>query len=421
MLGFAAYMLVGALLLSLPFARTQPVPLLDNLFNAVSAVSTTGLTANTIGDTYTFFGEFVLLALFQVGGIGFMTLSSVLIIARGQPLSDARLGVLRAGFSVPHYFNLRHFLVQVVVFTFACEIIGAAILYWRFSALGLPDPLWSAVFHAVSAFATAGFSLNASGLEAFRDDWIVNLTITALCFLGAIGFIVVQDVWYSLRLRERLLTFTSKTILWMTLILFLLGSAGVYILTPDLHDLPLATGLLAAAFQAASASTTAGFNTVPIGAIPPASLVVLIILMLIGASPSGTGGGIKTTGVSAILGNLWSVLRARRTVAWLGYEVPIARVLLAFATASLYLLLLMFGVLALAITERKDFLPLVFEAASAIGTVGLSTGITADLSVAGKLVIIALMFIGRCGPLTIGLALVKPADSAHLRPDDLAV
>ncbi len=420
-LGFGAYALIGAVLLTLPIARARGSGFLDNLFNAVSAVSTTGLTTISVSDHYTWFGEAVILALFQIGGIGFMTVSSVFILARGRALGASRVGVLRAGFALPHYFQLHHFLVQVVVFTLACEAIGAAVLWWRFAAAGVESPVWSAVFHSVSAFATAGFSLNNDSMERFAGDPAVNLTIGALSYFGAIGFIVVQDVWYSLKLRERLLTFTSKVILCMTGAVFVLGTAGLYLLEPSVRGLPTGERLLACAFQTMTASSTAGFNTIPIGSMAAPSLVIILIAMLIGASPSGTGGGIKTTSVSAILGNLMSMLRGRTRTAWLGYEIPSARVLMAFAASSLYLILLIGGVLLLTITEDGGFMPIVFEAASAIGTVGLSMGITGGLSDAGKIVVIALMFAGRCGPLTIGLALLRQNGDAALRPDDLAV
>jgi trk system potassium uptake protein len=420
--GFALYATIGALLLCMPFAREQPAGFIDNLFNAVSAISTTGLTTVSVSDTYTFFGEFVLLALFQVGGVGFMTLSSLMILARGKQLPEAQVGILKAGFAVPHYFVMQHFLIHVVVFTAACETAGTLVLWWRFSSLGLDQPLWSAVFHSVSAFATAGFSLNNNSLEGFAGDWVVNFVIGALSYMGAIGFIVAQDVWYTIKLRERMLTFTSKVILAMTVAVFLAGTAVLFLSEPGLRALPLGERFLAAAFQIMTASSTAGFNTIPIGAMTAPGLVVVMLAMLIGASPSGTGGGIKTTSVSAILGNLVSVLRGRQSVVWLGHEVPMVRVLYAFAATSLYLIGLCLGVLMLCFTESKPFLPIVFEAASAIGTVGLSMGITGDLSTAGKLTVISLMFAGRCGPLTIGLALLRPdQDAEQPRRDDLAI
>ena len=421
-LGFATYSLIGAAILCLPFSQTTSGRPIDHLFNAVSAISTTGLTTISVSDSYTFFGEAVILALFQIGGLGFMTVSSVVILARGRALAANRVNVLRAGLSVPHYFVIQHFLIHVVVFTVICEAIGAGMLWWRFSALGVENALWSAVFHSVSAFATAGFSLNNTSMEAFAGDWVVNLVIGALSYLGAIGFIVAQDVWYSAKLRERMLTFTSKVILTTTALVFSLGAIGIFFSEPSIRELPLSERALASCFQIMTASTTAGFNTIPIGAMSAPALVIILIAMLIGASPSGTGGGIKTTSVSAIFGNIFSTLRGRLGVVWLGHEIPMARVMQAFAAASIYLIGLCAGVLFLCLTEAKAFLPIVFEAASAIGTVGLSMGITGDLSDAGKLIVVALMFAGRCGPLTIGLALLGPGSvSDPPRGDDLAV
>lgn len=409
------------ILLCLPISQKVPSHPLDHAFNVVSAVSTTGLTTISVTDSYTRFGQFVILAMFQVGGIGFMTVSSVIILARGRSLSPSRMSVLKAGFALPHYFRIQHFVRQVVAFTIVTETIGTLILWWRFTHHGVDDPLWSAIFHSVSAFATAGFSLYNTSLEPFANDWIVNLTMGLLCFAGAIGFIVFQDVWYSIKLRERLLTLTSKVILWTTAIVFV-GATGLLLITDSsTAHLPMDQRVLACMFQAMSASTTAGFNTIPIGAMPATSLVVLMVAMLIGASPSGTGGGIKTTTVSAIIANLMSVLRGRSAVVWLGHQVPLQRVLYAFAAASLYLVLLAVGIMALTFTEKADFLPLVFEAASAIGTVGLSTGITGTLTPMGKVIVILLMFAGRVGPLTIGLALLSPERDAPTRADDIAV
>jgi len=424
-LGFVSYVIIGTALLCLPFAQQQPGRFIDHLFNVTSAISTTGLTTISVADSYSGFGEFVILALFQLGGIGYMTLSSLIILARGGRISKTRLGILKAGFSVPHYFVMQRFIVHVVVFTFVTESLGALLLWWRFHALGVDQPLWSAVFHSISAFATAGFSLNNTSLEPFRGDWVVNGVIAVLCYLGAIGFIVVQDVYLSLKLREHLITYTSRVILYMTAFIFVVGTATIYCIEPGVRSLPLGEGLMACAFQVMSASSTAGFNTIPIGPLMTATLLVIMVAMVIGASPSGTGGGIKTTSVSALLANMLSVLRGRDRVVWLGNEVPMLRVLFAVASATMYLCLLAVGVTALALTEQKPFLGIVFEAVSAIGTVGLSMGITGDLSTGGKLVITLLMFAGRCGPLTLGLALLRPDEpdeSAAIRQrDDLAV
>ncbi|MDX2115197.1 MAG: potassium transporter TrkG [Planctomycetota bacterium] len=421
-LGFAWYVVAGWLLLCLPVSQAARAPMLDHLFTAASAVSTTGLTTVSVAETYTTFGEVVVLALFQLGGLGFMTLSSVLVLARGGSLSASRAGVLRAGFSVPHYFVLSRFIVHVVAYTAVVEAIGAGVLWWRFSELGVERPLWSAVFHSVSAFATAGFSLHNTSLEAYAGDWVVNVTVGCLCLFGAMGFIVFQDLWYSFKFRERMITFTTKVIVTMTLVIMIGGAMALFFIEPREAGAGWHEHLLVCGFQMVSASTTAGFNTTPIGGLSNASLVVIMLGMMVGASPSGTGGGMKTTTMSALCATVFSILRGRETVRWIGHEVPAVRLLQAVAAATVYLVLLWAGVAALSLTEEASFLALAFEAASAIGTVGLSMGVTGDLSWVGKVIVIGLMFAGRCGPLTLGLALLRPeAREEGVRRDDLAV
>lgn len=421
-LGFLSYALVGMMLLAIPWSTRTRAPLLDHLFTAVSAVSTTGLATVNVGEVYSPLGLVVILVMFQLGGLGYMTLSSILVIASGRPLSDDRLGVIRAGFSLPRNFHPKRFVVHAVVYTGVIELIGTLLLWWRFAALGVEDPLWSALFHSVSAFATAGFGLYGDSLERFRDDLFVNTVIGGLCFAGSIGFIVVQDVWYSVRFRERMLTFTSTVILVLTGAIFVATTLLIYCFEPTIHERGEGSALLAAAFQAMSASTTAGFNTVPIGPLAAPVLLSIIAAMLIGASPSGTGGGMKTTTVSAMSANMLSTLRGRERVVLLGREIPMQRVLLAAAASWLYLIFLAVGVVALAAVERRELMPMLFEAASALGTVGLSMGITGDLSPAGKLILIGLMFVGRCGPLTLGFALLAREHAPRTRPiDDLAV
>jgi trk system potassium uptake protein TrkH len=420
-LGFLSYVLIGVTMLSLPVAQAQPVGFLDNLFGVTSAMSTTGLVTVATGPSYTFFGELVHLLLFQLGGIGYMTISSFIILAAGRSLGQVRRGVLSAGFTLPHYFRIDRFVLHVVVFTLLIESLGAAVLFVEFRQAGVPDALWSAVFHSVSAFATAGFGLYPNSLEDFKHNVPVNLTISILCYAGSIGFIVLQDLWYSIYYRERMLTFTSKVILVLTALVLLIGTPLFYFVEPSIREYGTIDRLMASAFQVMTASTTAGFNTIPIGALSMAALWLIVIAMLIGASPSGTGGGIKTTTVSALAAAVVSLVRGRSCVTLLGNEVPTPRLIAASAAASFYLFLVALGVLALSITEQQDFLEIVFEATSAIGTVGLSMGITPELTDAGKWVVIGLMFAGRVGPLTLGLALF--ARQGHQRPegvDDLA-
>ncbi|MEN6334093.1 MAG: potassium transporter TrkG [Phycisphaerales bacterium] len=407
--GFLSYAVAGTMLLSLPLARTTPVRLVDNLFNVVSAISTTGLTTVSVPDSYTFFGELVLLALFQLGGIGYMTTTSFVILARGRPLSEARIGVLHAGFSLPQGFSVRRFIRHIVIFSLVIEAAGAALLYGEFRSYGVVHPLWSAVFHSVSAFATAGFSLNNNSLEDFHASGVVNLTIGLLCYLGAIGFIVLQDAWLAVRHRQHRITFTSKVILAITALVLLVAMPLFLACEPSLRTMPVRERIYAAFFQIMAASTTSGDNSISNGTLSAASLTLNDVAMVIGASPSGTGGGIKTTSLSVLLGIAGSTLRGRSAITFFGHRIPAHRVATAVASATLYVAVLIAGVFLLSVTEKQDYLKLVFETASALGTVGLSTGITSELTDAGKWLLTAIMFIGRIGPLTLGFALMRSA------------
>lgn len=417
--GFVSYTLAGVALLSLPFARETPIRLIDNLFNVVSAISTTGLSTIGVADSYSLFGEFVLLALFQLGGIGYMTTTSFIILACGRPLSDTRIGVFNAGFSLPQGFRVARFIRHVVAFSLIIEAVGAALLYFEFRSYGVPQPLWSAVFHSVSAFATAGFSLNNNSLEDFRDSGIVNLTVGALCYLGAIGFIVLQDAWLAARSGRHTITFTSKVILIITALVLAVEMPLFLACEPSLRSMPVHERIYAAFFQIMAASTTSGFNSIPIGKLSAASLTLIVVAMVIGASPSGTGGGIKTTSLSVLLGIVGSTLRGRSGITFFRHRIPPHRVATAVASATLYIAVLAGAVFLLSITERQDYLELVFETASALGTVGLSTGITGELTDLGKWIVTAIMFIGRVGPLTLGFALMRSAceDATHAQAD----
>ena len=417
-LGFLSYVILGVLLLTLPFAQAKPVRVIDNCFNVVSAISTTGLTTVSVCDSYTFFGELVLLMLFQVGGIGYMTVTSFIILARGRALSDTRVEVLSAQFTLPEGFPIIRFVRHVFIFSFLIEAVGTVLLYEEFWAAGVPQPLWSAVFHSVSAFATAGFSLNANSLEDFRASGIVTITIGTLCYLGAIGFIVLQDAYWAVRFRRQI-TFTSKVILLITALVLIVEMPLFFLCEPALRVMPLRERLYAAFFQVMAASTTSGFNTIPIGKLSAASLTLIVAAMIVGASPSGTGGGIKTTSLSALLGVAASTLRGRPKITFFRHQIPAHRLHTAVANTTLYVSFLLLGVFLLSLTERQDYLATVFEVASALGTVGLSMGVTGDLTDLGKWIIAGLMFIGRIGPVTLGLALFHSSSESleHIDTD----
>lgn len=406
-LGYLGYMALGWALLALPFAAAAPVAPLAHLFMAVSAVSTTGLVTVDPGGSYTLFGEAVLLLLIQAGGLGFMTLGSVAWAALSGSAGPLRERVARSVLPGPAGLDVRRFLRRVVVYSLAVEAAGAAALYALLPPTDAPGGVpWSAAFHSVSAFCTAGFSLHATSFEPFAGDPAVLLAVAALSLLGAMGFLVASELWDRARGRLPRLSSSTRLILGVTAALVAGGTAFLAAAEPSLAAMPPGARLLNAFFQSMTAATTVGFNSVPIGALAPASVVVMYALMLVGASPSGTGGGLKSTTVAVLAALVSATARGREAVTLFGRPVPPARVRQAASTLAVALALLGAAMLALSLTDPgQPFGALLFEAISALGTVGLSLGITGALSEGGKLVVVALMAAGRIGVLSLAVAL----------------
>ncbi len=421
-LGYISYIVTGWLLLCLPFTMYTGVSTLDNLFIATSAVSTTGLATTSVSGSYTFAGQFLIMALIQLGGIGYMTFSSFVILAQKKTLSGKRSEISEAVFSLPKTFVVEKFIRSVIIFTFVIELAGAAALYPIFRTAGVETPLWSAIFHSVSSFCTAGFGLYDNSFECFTDNFWLNFIVAVLSYLGAVGFIVCVDVYRRLTAKTDCMTLTSRIILWTTFWMTVTGTAVIFLSETSISAMPPYERLMAAFFQAMSAMTTVGFNSVGIGALSQATLMLLTILMVIGASPSGTGGGLKTTTFSAFLGLMRSTIIGRKEVTFWGKPIPEERIQTAVASLGFYLACLLIGAFILTLTEPQAFEKILFEAASALGTVGLSTGITSSLTVLGKIIVILLMFVGRLGPLSFGMALTfRPNASERDSDNDLAV
>ncbi len=422
-LGYISYILFGCFLLCLPPAqRGMGARVLDNLFIATSAVSTTGLVTVSVCETYTVFGQIIILLLIQVGGLGYMTFSSFVILSRQRKLSDPRTDVAGVVFSMPESFRVDKFVRSVVKFTVLTEAVGAVILWQIFKQAGQTHALWSGIFHSVSAFCTAGFSLYNNSLESFAGNFWLNLTIAVLSYLGAMGFIVFVDVWRRIRNKIQRVTLTTKIILHATFWVSLVGTVVFFLSEPSIQSLPVEKRLMASLFQAMTSMTTVGFNTVSIAQISRASLLLLTVLMIIGASPSGTGGGLKSTTFTALLGIMKSTLRGERHVYFWGRRVPERRVRWAVASFCFYVTFLLIGTYFLTLTEKGDFEAILFEAASALGTVGLSTGVTPLLSDMGRIIVTFLMFVGRLGPLTFGLSLfLSPQARTQPEHEDVAI
>lgn len=422
--GFLMYTSIGWLLLCLPFLHKQPVSMMDNLFIATSAISTTGLVTVSIFDTYNWFGQFVILLLFQIGGIGYMTFTSYVLLSKKSHLTHWHQRVLNAEFSMPKGFQIRDFLKSVIIFTIIIEAVGALCLYIAFTRSG-EEPafaVWSSIFHSVSAFCTAGFGLYNDSFEQFSGNAFVSGTLSVLSISGSLGFIVVTDFWNRLTGKTKTITYTTKTIFGVITLLLVTGTALIYWFEPSIRQVG-EDRLLVSFFQAMSALTTVGFNTVPIGDFSLALLLVTIFLMYIGASPSGTGGGLKSTTFTALLAIMWSRIRNNRQVTLFGKIIPQERLYVATSAFILYASLIFIATFLLAFTENFPLHQILFEVTSAIGTVGLSTGITGELTFWGKFIVVFVMFTGRLGVLTFGLAILARRKLTETRKDetDLAV
>lgn len=421
--GYLSYITVGWLLLALPISHaTGAVSVLDAFFTSASAVSTTGLVTVSVGHDYNFFGQFIILILAQLGGIGYMTFGSFVILSRSNTLSERRKQVGKAVFSMPEGFRIEKFIRSVITFTFIIEASGAVVLYFAFIRAGVDEPLWPAVFHSVSAFCTAGFSLYDNSFEMFRGDVYINIILGILSYLGAIGFIVFVDVWNRLTAGTARLTLTSRIILITTAVISILAVLLFFMEEPSIQGINPYQRLMAACFQVMTSITTVGFNTIPTDSLSHASLFLVIILMVVGASPAGTGGGLKTTTFTAISGVMRSTILGVDNVTFWGREIPEERIRVAVASIGFYIGTLILGCYLLALTQSLPFEGLLFESASALGTVGLSTGITDQITTVGKLVLIGLMIIGRLGPLAFGIALfLPPGEKNKSRKEDLAI
>tara|TARA_R110000850_G_scaffold53191_3_gene127790 strand:+ start:1035 stop:2387 length:1353 start_codon:yes stop_codon:yes gene_type:complete len=422
--GFFLYTLIGFILLSIPLFHKTDISFLDNLFISTSAISTTGLVTISVFDSYNFFGQFVIMALIQIGGIGYMTLTTYYLIFTTKKITHWHSKLIGAEFTLPNTIQIKDFIKSVIVFTLIMETIGAILFYFAFtnSGMGSVKSVWFSIFHSISSFCTAGFGLFNDGFESYQDNTFINTIISVLAISGSLGFIVITDMWYRIRGKSKEISFTTKIIIYGFLFLLFLGTFLIYT-TESSPIIGSNSPLMTSFFQAMSAMTTVGFNTIPIGELSLPILLLITFLMYIGASPSGTAGGMKITTLTAMLSILKSRLFGQKKITFLNRLIPFERIYVATSTFMLYTSLIFLFSFLLSYVETFSFESILFEVASALGTVGLSTGITGDLSNIGKILIIILMFIGRVGVLTFGFALLqqKENNSKKIRTDDLAV
>lgn len=430
---FAAMIAVGSLLLTLPLSVTgfAYVSYVDSLFTMASAVCVTGLAVNDVPTTYTFFGQAVILVGIQLGGIGIMTIAALaLAFSRNTSLqSQLRYAAMLDARTLT---DLRQIVAGIIFGTFVIEACGALALWFLFVGdprLGDASPLWMAVFHAVSAFCNAGFSLFPGNLAGFVGDPGVQTVIMVLIVLGGLGFPVIMELvrtgsrrlLRAVRKRTAMpprLSLTTRVVINTSLLLIAIGTVAVLVLEFTGALAPageaMTGGRVLAALFASVNTRTSGFNTVDLVVMKDATLMIMCVLMFIGGSPASTAGGIKTTTAAVVFATLRAELRGREPELG-GRAIAPDALRKAIAVSAMSLAIVLTVILLLTLTEDQKFIHLAFEAVSAFATVGLSAGITGSLSVAGKLIITAAMFLGRVGPFTIALAVGRDVEAQRYR------
>lgn len=420
--GYAVLIALGTFLLALPVSTVNGhLHLVDALFTASSAVCVTGLTVVDTPLTFTLFGKAVILVLIQVGGIGIMVLSTVFLFSIGKKVSLTGKLLIRDTYSYGEGNGVLSLVKDIIVFTFMIEFVGAVILFFRFyPQQSIHAAALNAIFHSVSAFCNAGFSLFSNSFTDFRNDWIVNLDVCGLIILGGIGFVVLTEIKHNFSFSRRSwsrFSLHTKLVLSSTLVLLVFSTAVVFFLEwPNtLKDMTMPQQVLASFFQAVNART-AGFNTVQIGELSNGTLFFTIILMFIGTAPGSCGGGVKITTFSSMIILGFSRFFGQEHPHIFYRRISDASIAKAVSLIMTSIFIILIGIILLQLTEIGDishqfsrgmFLEMMFETVSAFGTVGLSTGVTPGLSVAGKLIITLMMFIGRLGPLVIAIAVSR--------------
>lgn len=411
--GFAVTILVGAMLLNLPFASKsgQSVGFINALFTATSATCVTGLVVVDTGTYWTNFGKVIIIGLIQVGGLGFMSMATLFSMLIGKKISLRERLIIQESLNQNDLAGLVRLTRHILIGTLIIEGMGALLLSSVFiPEKGIIKGLAYGLFHSISAFCNAGFDLvgNGRSLTPYVDNITVNLTICSLIILGGLGFTVIADVLQKGKTQR--LSLHSKIVLTMTSVLIFAGFALFFLFEAGnpstLGGLSIKGKVLGAFFQSVS-PRTAGFNTIDIAAMTDSSKFLTIILMFIGGSPASTAGGIKTSTFALLVIAIITLIKGREHVEIYKRSIPYSAITKSLAVFGLAMTLVVTVTMILNITEKFDFLDILFEAVSAFGTVGLTLGITSGLTSIGKIVVIFTMFAGRVGALTILIALAS--------------
>ena len=404
-MGFAGVILLGTVLLMLPFSSAEKVitPFHEALFTATSAVCVTGLVVKDTGSYWSLAGQTIILALIQIGGLGVVTVAASVSLLSGKKISLMQRSTMQNAISAPKVGGIVRLTRFILRGTFLIEAAGTVLLLPVFMGDYGKKGIWMSVFHSISAFCNAGFDILGTdssmfpSLTRYSGNILINLVIMLLIITGGIGFLTWDDI-YTNKLNFKRYRMQSKIILMTTACLILFPTVFFYIC--DLTKLPMEKRLLAAAFQSVT-TRTAGFNTIKISEMSEASKAVMILLMLIGGSPGSTAGGMKTTTFSVLILNAIATFRSQENAGAFGRRLEYHVIKNAATIAMLYFALFFGGGIAISVYEGLPLLDCLYEAASAVGTVGLTLGITPELHVFSQVVLIILMYLGRVGGLTL--------------------
>ncbi len=427
LLGFAGVILLGAFLLTLPISsKTREwTSFIDALFTSTSAVCVTGLIVFDTATHWTIFGQIVILLLIQIGGMGVVTIAVSFAVISGKKIGLFSRETMKNAISAPNVSGIVRLTGFIIKGIFLIELIGALIMMPVFCIDYGAEGIWMAIFHSVSAFCNAGFDIMGTksgeftSITHYSAQPVVNITIMLLIIIGGIGFLVWEDVCkHKWRIKEY--RTQSKVVLIVTAALIVLPA--IYFFFFEFADLPVGERILVSLFQSVT-PRTAGFNTVNLTAIGDTGLYLMIILMLIGGSPGSTAGGMKTTTIAVLFSSAFSVFRKKDDAELMKRRIDDETVKTASAIFIMYISLFLFGGMAISSIENLPITSCLYEAASAVGTVGLTLGITPTLRIASKLILILSMFFGRVGGLTLIYAAfgTNKKQVAKLPTDTIAV
>ena len=425
--GFLALITLGTLLLSLPFSAADghEIGIIDALFTSASSVCVTGLIVKDTPNDFSLFGQIIIMVLVQIGGLGYMTASTVIALLLGKRIGLRDRLVMREGLNVLSLEGMIRFTRMIVWVTLGIEGIGAGILFLRFSYdFSYPRAIYLGVFHSITSFNNAGFALFSDNLTGYRGDLTVNLVVMGLIILGGAGFIIFSDLFKYFTRENLFLSLHTKLTLSVMGVLTIGGALLLFFFemynSGTMAGLPFKEKALASLFHSVSART-AGFNTLNIGSMANDSLFILIILMVIGASPGSTGGGIKTTTFGVMIAALWATMLGRQDNMVFRRRLPMELIARAFLLTTMVSIIIIASTTVLLLTENKSVTMTLFEVASAFGTVGLSVGdggvlsLSALFSTLGKIIITITMYIGRIGPLLLSMAIMGHAKPQRFR------